>query len=144
VEEVFLPIECYTKHRDPMLVVSALVKMHSKGQIAVKTVLKENGIYFLNGKFSHLWLIEIMAQSITSLLGYQDLKLRKRISGEGIIVKVDSFKLFVPSYFLKVNDEIITEVTLEARFEKINHCFTRATINSSILAEARLTGFEHE
>ena len=64
------PIEEIIPHSGRMLLVNRVLEFgqnHGK----VEVVLEESKPYFENGKFQSVWLIELMAQAVGTVTGYE-------------------------------------------------------------------------
>jgi len=100
-------IKTLLPHREPMIMVDALLTFES-GKATVGFTILENNLFVANNEFSETGLIEHMAQAAALYTGFKNHK-EERAAKEGFIASIK--KLHIQK-LPKVNEVIQTEVLI--------------------------------
>jgi predicted hotdog family 3-hydroxylacyl-ACP dehydratase len=137
----FPPIEKLIPHRGPMRLVDELIEHDGKSAV-VKATIRSHSAGIHNGKMESHWAIEIIAQAIAALFGYNWLSAGHETS-YGYIIAVDDFSLLSDSD-PTVGETLYCYVKLDYEAFPMGVYLGEIHINKNIWAKAKLKCFLNE
>lgn len=102
--------------------------------------IKEENIFLEKGKFSEAGLIENMAQTAAAGAGYNTKRNNKPLQ-IGYIGSVKNLQIFL---LPKINDEIITEITVENQLFNVTVISGKIWCNENLVAQCEMKIFLDE
>ncbi len=85
-----LPAGELVPHRPPMLLISELL-FREDDYALVSAITPEDGLFVFRGKVVPEYLIEVLAQAMAAMNGYDSLQMGKRAPG-GVLAGIDRFE----------------------------------------------------
>jgi predicted hotdog family 3-hydroxylacyl-ACP dehydratase len=126
----------FIPQRPPFIMVGEL--LFADGKVTRTTFLiKEDNCLVNNGSFLEAGLLENMAQTAAAGSGYKSVTEQKAIP-MGYLAGVKNLEIFsLP----KINEELITEVTIENRIFNINVVRGKVWCNTKLIAQCEMRLF---
>ncbi len=120
-------------HREPMIMVDALLFYNSKKGVS-NLIISDENIFVENGNLSETGVMEHMAQTAALHIGYKFYANKAPVK-EGFIASIKSSKIFT---LPNVNDAIITEATIAYEAAGMTMVKFVSKVNSKIMATAEM------
>lgn len=129
-------ILAYIPQRPPFVMVDKLL-LSTETQTKTGFTIKEDNIFVKNGLFKEPGLVENIAQTAAARAGYFSFKDNQPVR-IGFIGSIRNLKI---SGFPKINDEIITEITIENQIFDVSIISGKISCGDAIIAQCEMKIF---
>ncbi len=140
METTNINIQDYLPHREPMLMVDAILELcHEKVITTFK--IHENNIFLRHNQLQESGLVENMAQTCSSIVGQSFFENDNATKIIGFITSIKKINIFsLPN----LGTEIITKATLVSQYENICNVSCETFCNDELLGNAEINLFIQE
>lgn len=130
------PILSLIPQRPPFVMVDNILISDETKTISVFKICKEN-IFIENGKLKEPGLVENIAQTAAAHAGYKAQKDNKAVQ-LGYIAAIKNLSI---KSLPKINDEIITEISIENQIFNVSLVYGKITCNDQLIAQCEMKIF---
>lgn len=135
-------IQNYLPHREPMLMVDAVVEIGNK-KVTTLFEIKPDNIFIENSRLSGAGLIENIAQTCSAITGQNlfDDSENEQNAGSKVIGFITNIKKVTIHELPEVGSEIISRAVLKSQFGEICTIGCETFLGEKILVEAEISLF---
>ena len=139
MQKIYPSVDAILPHRKTMLLIDTLLEScGTKGRVSI--VMKENTPYWSENGLKMHWLIEMMAQGVGAVYGYEARKNKAEDHKPnlGFLIALDQFEINANNCVINIGDQLMIDVNRLFDFYPMGLYDVKISHSEKILASANM------